>query len=252
MSERSLPASAMRSRAALTSTPSASIRRASARSSERPTLRQPATRPPCRYQTRELAALAVAAPDLLVPLAGRADVLEAGPVGEVAEEVGDDVVVGVVAEHVAGDVRCPAASPRPSARRGSGGRGRRCRRSSSRRPRRCPAPRSAASSRRRSRRRPRSRPAGPASRRVARRRRRRPRRTRCSPLLVTTALTRPSPSKASAPRRRGTRRRAIRAAPGTSARRPRRRSARARRPRSPRSCTCVPCAVSEAATSPPM
>src|SRR6185295_17139327 len=53
---------------------------------------------------RELALVAIAAPDLLVPLLGRADVLEAGPVGEVAEEVGHHLVVGVLAEHVAGRV----------------------------------------------------------------------------------------------------------------------------------------------------
>src|SRR6185312_9109997 len=52
----------------------------------------------------ELAPGAVAAPDLLVPVLGRADVLEASPVGEVAEEVGDDLVVAVGAEHVAGGV----------------------------------------------------------------------------------------------------------------------------------------------------
>ena len=45
------------------------------------------------------AGVRVAAPDLLVPVLGRPDVLEAGPVGEVAEEVGDDVVVGLLAEH---------------------------------------------------------------------------------------------------------------------------------------------------------
>src|SRR4029077_12540129 len=51
---------------------------------------------------RELAALAVTAPLLPVPLVGGADVLEAGPVGEIAEEVGDDFVIRVVAEQVAG------------------------------------------------------------------------------------------------------------------------------------------------------
>src|SRR4051794_2322448 len=53
---------------------------------------------------RELATLAVAAPELAVPLVGGADVLDAGPVGEVAEEVGHDLVIGVGAKHVAGDV----------------------------------------------------------------------------------------------------------------------------------------------------
>src|SRR5436853_1985232 len=53
---------------------------------------------------RELAALAVAAPDLAVPLVGGADVLEARPVGEVAEEVRHDLVVGLGAEHIGGGV----------------------------------------------------------------------------------------------------------------------------------------------------
>src|SRR5215207_4093997 len=53
---------------------------------------------------RELAALAVAAPDLAVPLVGGADVLHARPVGEVAEEVRHDFVVGIGAEHVGAGV----------------------------------------------------------------------------------------------------------------------------------------------------
>src|SRR6185369_1862627 len=56
--------------------------------------------PALQVPDRELAAVAVAAPDLLLPIVGRSDVLEARPIGEVAEEVGNHFVVGVGAEHV--------------------------------------------------------------------------------------------------------------------------------------------------------
>ena len=92
--------------------------RASARSSERSTLRAPATRPSFRYQTENSPLVAVAAPDLLVPVLRRADVLEARPVGEVAEEVGHDVVVARRRRACCRRRACPAASPRPSARPG--------------------------------------------------------------------------------------------------------------------------------------
>ncbi len=104
IAERSLSGSAICSLAPETSTPSASRRRASARSSERSTLRAPATRPSFRYQTensplsrspRQISS----SQSLAGPTYSRL-----GPVGEVAEEVGDDLVVGVVAEHVAGGV----------------------------------------------------------------------------------------------------------------------------------------------------
>ena len=73
---------ARRSASSLASTPAASSRRACSRSSERPTVSAAATFPSCRYQVVKLPVLDRAAHDLLVPLVGRADVLEFAPVGE--------------------------------------------------------------------------------------------------------------------------------------------------------------------------
>ena len=100
---------------------SASRRRASARSSERPTLSAPATLPSFRYQTENSPPSRSPRQISSSHSCGGADVLEAGPVGEVAEEVGHDVVVGVVAEHVAGGVHpllhrhVPVLDPQPPA-----------------------------------------------------------------------------------------------------------------------------------------
>ena len=234
--------------------PSAIICRAWARSSERPTLRAPATRSSFRYQTENSPLSRSPRQTSLVPLVGGADVLEAGPVGEVAEEVGDDLVVARRRRACCRRRGCPAASPRPSARPGSGGRGRRSRRSSSRRRRRCPAtevcsfesqtiavadldPRPLGEHRVRL-------DPGADHDRVA---------LDASPLLVDDRLD-PAVALEGAQLLAAVEgdARWTPAAAGTSARRPRRRSARGRRPPSPRSCTWCPRAVSEAATSLPM
>ena len=113
--------SAICSLAAETSTPSASRRRASARSSERSTLSAPATLPSFRYQTENSPPSRSPRQISSSHSCGGADVLEARPVGEIAEEVGDDVVVGVLAEHVAGGVHAllhrhvPVLDPQPAA-----------------------------------------------------------------------------------------------------------------------------------------
>ena len=185
-SSRSESASVSASRCPDTSAPD-SIRR---RACEGPRSGRPKRRhDPCRVQVprAELPGVAVAAPHHLVPALRGADVLEARPVGEVAEEVGHHPI-GLLLPHHRPAACWPCAARRPSARPGAGARGPRCRTSRHPPRRRCPRPTSRAPSRRRSRSRPRGRRARRASSRGAppprpRRGRPRPRaRSSCGPL----------------------------------------------------------------------
>ena len=93
--------------------------RARSRSSERPTVSAAASAVAVQVPDGELAFVDRAAHDLLAPAERRPDVLHPRPVGQVGEEVRDDVVGLVAAHHRAARRPCPGSRRRPSARSGS-------------------------------------------------------------------------------------------------------------------------------------
>ncbi len=218
------------------------------------------TTPSFRYQLVKVPVLERAAQDLLVPLVGRPDVLELAPVAEHGEEVGDDLVRHVPAEHVQrgglavveGDVPVLDAHGLPPWTSESYSQmspaantpGRRALQARGAAHASALADLQAGLAARAARRASRPAPTTTASAASSR------------PPRVMTFATRPRPvgrpRSARARRRRGPSRRALRAAPGRSA------PTRAPKPRSSVTCSCItivqllPIIVSDAATSQPM